>query len=132
MPDLDKGSKRPTRRSRELRRDATDAERRLWARLSARQVAGTRFNRQFPIGPFICDFVSRTAKRVVEVDGGQRAMQTEADARRTAYLKARGYRVVRFWNNDVLENIEGLVLTIERILLTSPSPDPSRTREGRR
>jgi very-short-patch-repair endonuclease len=94
-------------------------------------VAGTRFNRQFPIGPFICDFVSRTAKLVVEVDGGQHAHHTETDARRTAFLKSQGFRVIRFWNNDVLENVEGVVLTIERVLMDSPSPTPSRTREGR-
>jgi very-short-patch-repair endonuclease len=130
LPDLDKGSKRPTARSRELRGNATDAERRLWTYISARKVAGVRFNRRFPIGPFICDFVSRTAKLIVEVDGGQHAEQAEADARRTAYLKSRGYRVVRFWNNDVLETTEGAVLTIERILLDNPSPDPSRKPEG--
>jgi very-short-patch-repair endonuclease len=126
----DKASKRPTARSRELRLNATPAERQLWKRLCARQIAGTRFNRQFPIGPFICDFVSRGAKLVVEVDGGQHASEVEADARRTAYLKAQGYRVVRFWNNDVLGNIEGVVEVIERILAESPSPSPSRKREG--
>ena len=132
MPNLDKGTKRPTARSRELRAKATDAERRLWSRLCARQVAGVRFNRQFPIGPFICDFVSRSAKLIVEVDGVKHAAQVEADARRTAYLKSKGYRVVRFWNNDVLENTDGVVLAIEHILQNSPSPDPSRKREGGR
>src|SRR3546814_13631917 len=63
---LDKGYKRPTMRSRELRLNATEAERKLWAQLSARKVSGIRFNRQFPIGPFICDFVSRPAKLVIE------------------------------------------------------------------
>jgi very-short-patch-repair endonuclease len=129
-PSIDKGSKRPTARSRDLRANPTDAETTLWVRLAARQVAETRFNRQFPIGPFICDFVSRTAKLVVEVDGGQHAMQAEADARRTAYLKSKGYRIIRFWNNDVLENTDGVVQTIEHILLNSPSPSPSRRREG--
>ena len=129
-PFDDNAAKRPTARSRELRLHATDAEKRLWARLSARQVAGTRFNRQFPIGPFICDFVSRGARLIVEVDGGQHAINTEADARRTAYLKAQGYRVIRFWNNDVLGNTDGVVETIERILSDRPSPNPSRTREG--
>ncbi len=130
MHDIDKASKRPTARSRELRQNATEAEKRLWARLSARQVAGTRFNRQFPIGPFICDFVSRGAKLIIEVDGGQHASHAESDASRTAYLRTKGYRVIRFWNNDVLENTDGVVQVIERILLDSPSPDPSRQREG--
>jgi very-short-patch-repair endonuclease len=126
----DKASKRPTARSRELRCNATDAERRLWARLSARQVAGTRFNRQFPIGPFVCDFVSRTARLVIEVDGGQHANQEAADRVRSGYLRAQGYHVVRFWNNEVLENIEGVVETIERILRTSPPLPPPTSGRG--
>jgi len=131
-PHEDNAYKRPTARSRELRTNATLAERRLWRRLSARQVAGFRFNRQFPIGPFICDFVSRSAKLIVEVDGGQHSDQAKADARRTTYLKSQGYRVVRFWNNDVIENTDGVVEVIARILADSPSPDPSRKREGSR
>ena len=127
---LDKGYTRPTARSRELRADQTDAERKLWSHLSARQVAGTRFNRQFPIGPFIGNFVSRGAKLVVEVDGGQHAISAEDDAARTRYMEAQGYRVIRFWNNDVLGNIEGVVAEIERVLLYKPSPNPSREREG--
>jgi len=127
---LDKGYKRPTMRSRELRLNATEAERKLWAQLSARKVSGIRFNRQFPIGPFICDFVSRTAKLVIEVDGGQHAVDVEKDQSRTAYLEAQGYRVIRFWNNDVLDRIEGVVNEIERMLADMPSPNPSRKREG--
>jgi very-short-patch-repair endonuclease len=129
-PDIDKAYKRPTAHSRELRRNPTEAEVRLWRRLSARQVEGVRFNRQFPIGPFICDFVSRAEKLVVEVDGGQHASRGEADARRTAYLKAQGYRVLRFWNNDVLENTYGVVEALAGILRDRPSPSPSREREG--
>jgi very-short-patch-repair endonuclease len=127
---LDKGYKRPTARSRELRLNATDAERKLWAQISARKIASVRFNRQFPIGPFICDFVSRSAKLVIEVDGGQHAVDVAKDEARTAYLKTRGYRVIRFWNNDILERIEGVVSEIERVLADMPSPDPSRKREG--
>ncbi|MGQ3102111.1 MAG: endonuclease domain-containing protein [Sphingopyxis solisilvae] len=127
---MDKGYKRPTMRSRELRLNATDAERKLWAQLSARKIAGVRFNRQFPIGPFICDFVSRTAKLVIEVDGGQHAVDVAKDKARTAYLEAQGYRVIRFWNNDVLERIDGVVSEIERVIADMPSPNPSRKREG--
>ena len=127
---MDKGYKRPTMRSRELRLNATDAERKLWAQLSARKVAGVRFNRQFPIGPLICDFVSRTANLVIEVDGGQHAVDVEKDEARTAYLQSQGYQVIRFWNNDVLERIEGVVGEIERALADMPSPNPSRKREG--
>ena len=127
---MDKGYKRPTMRSRELRLNATPAERKLWEQLSARKLAGVRFNRQFPIGPFICDFVSRTEKPVIEVDGGQHAVDVAKDVARTAYLQAQGYRVIRFWNNDVLERIDGVVAEIERILADMPSPNPSRKREG--
>ncbi|UUL83323.1 endonuclease domain-containing protein [Sphingomonas qomolangmaensis] len=127
---LDKAYDRPTARSRELRTNATEAERLLWQQLSARKVAGVRFNRQFPIGPCICDFVSRSAKLIIEVDGGQHEAQSAKDARRTAYLEAQGYRVLRFWNNDVIERIEGVVGEIVRVLGDTPSPSPSREREG--
>jgi very-short-patch-repair endonuclease len=127
---LDKGYKRPTARSRELRLNATDAERKLWVQLSARKIAGVRFNRQFPVGPFICDFVSRSAKLVIEVDGGQHAVDVEKDQARTAYLQSQDYRVIRFWNNDMLERIDGVVSEIERVLADMPSPNPSRKREG--
>jgi len=126
----DKGYARPTMRSRELRANATDAERALWARLRARQVAGIRFNSQFPIGPFICDFVSRAAKLVIEVNGGQHDWNAGADRSRTRFLEERGFSVLRFWNNEVLENIEGVVTIIERALMDRPSPNPSRKREG--
>jgi len=128
----DKGYARPTMRSRELRANATDAERKLWAQLSARKVADVCFNTQFPIGPFICDFVSRTAKLVIEIDGGQHDWNAAADRDRTRFIEARGFSVLRFWNNEVLKNIEGVVATIERALMDRPSPSPSRKREGDR
>lgn len=128
---FDKGSQRPTTRARELRHNLTDAERHLWSCLRARQVADTRFNCQFPIGPYIGDFVSRAAKLVVEVDGGQHGVATDADAIRTAFLKRKGYRVIRFWNHDVLSNTDGVIAVIEQALVDSPSPGPSRRREGR-
>ncbi|MBL9066598.1 MAG: DUF559 domain-containing protein [Sphingopyxis sp.] len=127
---MDKGYKRPTARSRELRNQATPAERALWAQLSNRRIAGIRFNRQFPIGPFICDFVSRSAKLIIEVDGGQHAVEVAKDAARSAYLESQGYRVIRFWNNDVIERIDGVVSEIECALANMPSPNPSRKREG--
>ncbi len=127
---LDKGYRRPTARSRELRAAMTDAERRLWSCLSARKVAGVRFNTQFPIGPFICDFASRGAKLVIELDGGQHASMEREDAARTRYIETQGYRVIRFWNNDVMANIDGVVAEIARALQDMPSPSPSREREG--
>ncbi|WP_430980894.1 endonuclease domain-containing protein [Stakelama marina] len=78
----------------------------------------------------MCDFVSRGAKLVIEVDGGQHASQTEQDRDRSRFLEAEGYRVIRFWNNDVIERVEGVVTEIERVLVEMPSPNPSRKREG--
>ncbi|AEG48233.1 protein of unknown function DUF559 [Sphingobium chlorophenolicum L-1] len=129
---MDKGYARPTARARELRHNATDAERALWQAISARKVAGVRFNRQVPVGPFICDFVARSIGLVIEVDGGQHG--ESVDAARTRFLEAKGYRVIRFWNNDVLGNLDGVVAEIERVIAgmvsDMPSPDPSRLREG--
>ncbi|MBW8743035.1 MAG: endonuclease domain-containing protein [Sphingomonas sp.] len=120
----------PRTRARELRANATPSERILWRALSARKVSGVRFNRQVPIGPFICDFVSRSAKLIIEVDGGQHGWQTDEDAARTRYLESQGYRVIRFWNSDVLEGLEGVVAEIATVIATLPSPNPSRKREG--
>jgi len=120
----------PRTRARELRTNATSSERILWRALSARKVSGVRFNRQVPIGPFICDFVSRSAKLIIEVDGGQHDWQTSEDAARTRYLESQGYRVIRFWNSDVLEGLEGVVAEITTVIATLPSPNPSRKREG--
>jgi very-short-patch-repair endonuclease len=120
----------PRTRARDLRKNATPSERMLWRELSARKTLGTRFNRQVPIGPFICDFVSRTAKLVIEVDGGQYGWRTDEDAARTRYLESQRFRVIRFWNSDVLEGLEGVVAEIETVIASLPSPNPSRKREG--
>jgi very-short-patch-repair endonuclease len=102
----------------------------LWRELSARKVLGIRFNRQVPIGPFICDVVARSLKLIVEVDGGQHGWRADEDAARTRYLESHGYRVIRFWNSDVLERLEGVVAEIETVIASLPSPNPSRKREG--
>lgn len=125
---IDKGNTRPTTRARELRANPTEAQKRLWGVLSARKVAGVRFNRQFAIGPYICDFVSRAAKLVVEADGGQHGEAT--DAARTQLIESQGYRVIRFWNHDILANTQGVVAEIERVLRDMPSLNLSRQREG--
>ena len=105
----------PSARARELRRDATDAERRLWSALRDRRLRGYRFRRQHPIGDFIVDFACTQHRLIVEADGGQHA-DNEADRRRTAWLESEGWRVLRFWNNDALANTEGVILAILREL----------------
>ena len=127
---VDKAYRRPTIRARELRTNATDAERKLWPYLSARKIAGVRFNRQVPVGPFICDFVARGAGLVIEIDGGQHAERVAEDETRTRKIEALGFQVIRFWNNDVLGNVEGVVAEIERVLRDRPSPNPSRSAGG--
>ena len=88
----------------------------MWSILANRQLAGVRFNRQVPIGPFICDFVARSAKLVIEIDRGQHGEAIGYDARRTAFLEARGYTVLRFWNNEVMQNLDGVATTIAHAL----------------
>ena len=128
---LDKAyDRQPTLRARELRKNATSAELALWDQLRNRQITGVRFNFQRPIGPFICDFVARTPKLVIEVDGGQHSEAEGYDLARTRFLNARGYRVIRFWNNDVLQNIEGVVEMNRQTLADMPSPAPPGNGRG--
>jgi very-short-patch-repair endonuclease len=91
-------------------------ERRLWYRLRGSQL-GARFRRQQPIGPFVVDFVCLQARLIVELDGGQHLAEAEADARRTRFLEGQGYRVVRFWNHEVVENLEGVLTGIQEALV---------------
>ncbi|KPF52964.1 hypothetical protein IP65_15450 [Novosphingobium sp. AAP1] len=112
----DKGDQRPTARARQLRNNATEPERHLWQALRSRQVLGVRFNRQFPIGPYICDFVSREYRLVIEIDGATHAAAQAYDARRTAFLESQGFSVVRFWNGDVMNNRDGIILELIRAL----------------
>ena len=127
MPEF---QRRPTLRAQELRRNATDAERRLWRHLSRRQLGGFKFSRQMPVGPFICDFMCREAWLVVEIDGGQHDERAAADASRTRFIEAEGFRVLRFWNNEVLGNTEGVLLTILRHLEAGPPPAPPASGRG--
>ena len=110
----------PTQRSRDLRNHATPAERKLWNALSNRKLCGVRFNRQVAIKPYICDLVARSQKLVIELDGGQHGDAIAYDAARTAFLHAKGYRVLRFWNNDVMGNLDGVVTKIEEALRFPP------------
>jgi very-short-patch-repair endonuclease len=106
-----------------LRVDATDAEIRLWAKLRRKQLDGFRFRRQQPIGRYIVDFFRPEAGLIVEVDGGQHAEESPA---RAAWLKSRGYCVIRCWNNEVLANTEGVVETIRGALRGAAPPPTAR------
>src|SRR6185295_14491199 len=111
--------------ARSLRRNQTDAEKKLWRHLRSRQFLGFKFRRQMPLGPYIADFCSFEGKIVIELDGGQHGKELEADAQRTKYLEARGYKVVRVWNNEIFTNMEGVLEQVLQSLNKSPSPRPS-------
>jgi very-short-patch-repair endonuclease len=114
-----------TGRSRRLRRDSTFAELKLWNRLRSRGIAGFKFVRQEPIGRYVVDFVCREQRLVIELDGGQHA-ESERDAMRDRWLAERRYRVLRFWNNDVITNIDGVLDIIARALHAGTPPHPDR------
>ena len=103
--------------ARHLRKNLTDAEQHLWRHLRLRQIDGHKFRRQHPLGHYIADFVCVECKLIVEVDGGQHAGQLAQDATRTAWLEAHGYRVLRFWNNEVLGNIAGVLERVRAALV---------------
>jgi very-short-patch-repair endonuclease len=106
-----------------LRRDATRAEWTIWRRIRNRQLGGCKFVRQVPLGPYYVDFLCRERLLVVEVDGGQHA-DNPLDHRRDGYLTSLGYRVIRFWNNDVLQNTEGVLRSLLQALEDAPHPNP--------
>jgi very-short-patch-repair endonuclease len=128
-------------KARELRRNQTEAEAVLWKYLKNRQLDGFKFRRQHTLGYYICDFACLEAKLIVELDGGQHNEVIIAgnDEERTNWFKSQGYKLIRFGNNDVLENIERVILEIKAVLRPSPdlSPDkygtfglPGRGKEG--
>jgi very-short-patch-repair endonuclease len=119
-------------KAQRLRRQMTDAERKLWSALRNRQMQGAKFRRQQPIGPFVADFVCQERRLIIEADGSQHA-NSSTDDRRTAFLESKGYRVLRFWNNDILSNLDGVAQVIATALSTPhparasrESPSPSR------
>jgi very-short-patch-repair endonuclease len=117
--------------ARKLRRDQTDAERKLWFRLRDRRLNGLKFRRQMPIKSYVVDFCCESVQLVVELDGGQHAERSVDDAKRTADLEAFGFLVLRFWNNDVIDNIEGVVETIVATATQEP-PHPNPLPNGER
>ena len=115
-------------RARQLRRDQTHVEGKLWSRLRARQLSGAKFRRQYPIGGFIADFCCYERRLVIELDGGHHAEHVDADQSRTDFFVSQGYRVLRFWNNEVIENIDGVLEQIAHTLTLSLS---QRARVGK-
>ena len=105
-------------RPRQLRKNMTDAERKLWSKLRKHQLKGHRFRRQHPLGRYIVDFVCLEKLLIIEVDGGQHNEQQDYDDERTRWLEERGFRVLRFWNNQVLIETDGVLEDIARKLET--------------
>jgi very-short-patch-repair endonuclease len=118
-------------RARALRRDATEAEKKLWQHLRQPPFKEHHFRRQATIDSYFADFASHQLRIVIEVDGGQHS-GSASDEVRTRYLEAKGYRVLRFWNNDVLENISGVLAMIDAAVKADrpPTPDPSPPQAG--
>ena len=111
-----------------LRRNMTEAESKLWRALRLQQFRGFKFRRQHALGNYVLDFVCLSAKVVIEVDGGQHAEAVAADEQRSRFLEGAGFRVLRFWNNQVLGETEAVLIRIgeelERATATTPSPPP--------
>ena len=120
-----------TRFARRLRRDVTDAERKLWHHLRRRQLLGYRFRRQFQIGPYIVDFACLETKLIIEVDGSQH-FDAASDVARTQWLHEHGFQVLRFWNNDVLMRTHHVLAVVyEALGPAGPHPDlPPQAGEG--
>jgi very-short-patch-repair endonuclease len=118
--------------ARTLRKNQTEAEKRLWRYLRLMKADGLHFRRQTPMGNYIADFCCHSARMIIEVDGGQHneAAGISRDVERTAWLQSQGYHVLRFWNNDVLGNIDGVMQTITRALKGTPTPTPPHKGEG--
>ena len=144
MTDQDITDRLPgaTTKARRLRREQTDAEYRLWNRLRGRELAGYKFVRQVPLGPYVVDFLCRKASLAVELDGEQHADNAK-DHARTAFLNAHGYSVLRFWNHEVLREQEAVLDAILAVLDNrisnrdaglrfSPAIPPRRERAGQR
>jgi very-short-patch-repair endonuclease len=127
VPDID-----TVARSRQLRREGSRAEKICWELLRDRRLGKVKFRRQHPIGPFFADFACISQKLVIEIDGEHHAFQVEADARRTAFLEAAGWRVVRFWASEVVVNPEGIWQMIAAALEPPrPASPPAGGKAGR-
>jgi very-short-patch-repair endonuclease len=110
-------------RARDLRKNQTDAELALWQLIRAKRIEGLKFRRQHPISPYIVDFICTEKKLIIEAGGGQHADAVEYDQKRTTFLESKGYTVIRFWNNEILTNIEGVYEVILKHI-EKPVPSP--------
>ena len=112
--------------ARQLRSAQTDAEALLWSRLRAKRLFGLKFRRQQPVGPYVVDFFCAEKKLIVELDGGQHQEQAEYDASRDVWLRAEGYTVLRYWNNEFLRHLDSVLEDISRYagMLDAPPPQP--------
>ena len=115
-----------------LRTNQTEAEQRLWYHLRAHRFMDLKFKRQKPIGCYIVDFVCVERLLIIEIDGGQHAEQVDYDKRRDAWLRSQGYTVLRFWNNEVMQQLEGVLEQMRLTLTLSPSPSPTSVRGERK
>jgi very-short-patch-repair endonuclease len=122
------------RTARRLRAGATDAEATLWRHLRKLETEGTHFRRQVPIGPYVADFACMAARLIIEVDGSQHGADDNKarDAARTRWLESEGYRVIRFWNNDLVQNIDGVLDVVYAALYGSRDAEAKRLRHERR
>jgi very-short-patch-repair endonuclease len=109
-----------------LRSNQTEVEERLWYHLRAHRFMGLKFKRQKPMGPYIVDFVCVERRLIIELDGGQHSEQTTYDEQRDAWLRNQGYTALRFWNNEVMQQLEGVLEKIRLALSTNPSPASGR------
>jgi very-short-patch-repair endonuclease len=123
----DRGTMSPQRQlARQMRRTPTEAERKLWWHLRHRLgMEGTHFRRQVRIDRYIVDFACHAARVIVEVDGSQHALHVTADEERTKILRANGYSVLRYWNNEIFSNIDGVLEDIQQAITRTPTPSPS-------
>ncbi len=119
---MTRGTRKPRQRpdsidrARELRRNETEAERRLWRAIRDRQLSGAKFRRQVPLASYVADLACFESRLIIEIDGGQHADHRAYDEQRSRTLIAQGYRVLRFWNNEIMENLDGVLETIQTAL----------------
>ena len=114
------------KRAKELRHNETEAEQLIWSWVRSKKLNGVKFRRQQPIGIYIVDFVSFEKKLIIEIDGGQHSFEENKvnDEVRTQWLESQGFRIIRFWNNEVSSNLEGVIAQIKEVLEDHPHPDP--------